>query len=167
MPGALAVYREFQRRLAAGEVAALGDVVDLEGYTENCLGLTGWTTGFGVALANFGKNMLAPFADRRTTEEEVVECGDVVVIRGRIEATHTGEFLGVAPTGRRVAWDYLVIAHVEGGRLVGQWVQPDLWGLHQQLTVAAPEPPARTKADASRTTASAATQDCSSCCERK
>jgi len=136
--------------VAAGDVAALGEVVDLEGYTENCLGLTGWTTGFGVALANFGKNMLAAFGDRRTTEEEVVECGDVVVVRSRIEATHTGAFLGVAPTGRRVAWDYLVIAHVEDGRLVGQWIQPDLWGLHQQLTAAAPEPLRVRRADPPR-----------------
>src|SRR5262245_25617649 len=126
MPGPLEVYREYQRRLAAGDGAALGEVVDLDGYTEDCLGLTGWTTGLGVALVKFATNMLAPFGDRRTTEEEVVECGDVVVVRARVEATHTGEFLGVAPTGRRIAWDYVTIARVEGGRLVGQWVQPDL-----------------------------------------
>ena len=147
MPGALGVYRAYQRSLASGDVARLGEVVDQEGYTENCLGLTGWTTGFGVALANYQKNMLAPFSDRRSTEVEVIECGDTVVIRSRTEATHTGEFLGVAPTGRRIAWDYVVMAHVKGGRLVGQWIQPDLWGIHQQLTAAEPEPPRERRAD--------------------
>ncbi len=42
----LAVYREYQRWLGAGDFAHLGEAVDLAGYTENCLGLTGWTTGF-------------------------------------------------------------------------------------------------------------------------
>ena len=150
MDRALDVYREYQRRLAAGDTGRLGDVVDLEGYTENCLGLTGWTTGFGVALANFQRNILAAFSDRRTTDEEVLECGSAVVVRSRVEATHTGEFLGVPATGRRIAWDNVAIVHVEDGRVVGQWAQPDLWGIHEQITAPNPEPPRVRQADPPR-----------------
>jgi predicted ester cyclase len=60
-----------------------------------------------------------------------------VLIRARVEATHTGEFLGISPTGWRIAWDYIAIAHLKAGRVVGQWIQSDLYGIYQQLTAGA------------------------------
>jgi predicted ester cyclase len=138
MVSPLEIYREYQRRLYASDFEHLGEVVDLEGYTENCLGLTGWTTGFDIALRNYQRNILSAFSDMRTTDEEIVEGQDAVAIRSRIQATHTGEFLGIAATGRRIAWDIVAIIHVRDGRFVGQWAQPDLWGIHQQLTAPTP-----------------------------
>jgi predicted ester cyclase len=132
----LEVYREWQRRMAMQQFDHMGEVVDLEGYTEICLGLTGWTTGFEVALRNYAQNMMAPWSDMRMTEEEAIEGQDAVVIRNRVEATHTGEFLGIPATGRRIAWDNISIVRVSNGRVVGQWAQPDLWGIHQQLLAA-------------------------------
>jgi predicted ester cyclase len=111
--------------------------VDLEGYTENCVGLTGWTTGFAVAWRNFQRNMIDPFSDMTFAPEEVVEGQHAVVVRQRVEATHTGAFLGIAATGRRIAWDTISIVHVRDGRVVGQWVQADLYGIVQQLTAGA------------------------------
>ncbi len=133
MTSPLEIYREWQHRQQAQDFEHLGEVVDLEGYTENCLGLTGWMTGYGVAYQNFVKNMVAPWADRHTTVEEIVEGQDAVVIRSRIEATHIGEFLGIPATGLRIAWDSVTIVKVKDGRVVGQWAQPDLWGIYQQL----------------------------------
>ena len=78
-------------------------MVDVQRYTENCLGLTGWTTGFHVALRSLQRNMLQPFRDLATKVEEVVEGETAVAIRLRLEGTHVGEFLGIAPRGRRVA----------------------------------------------------------------
>src|SRR5262249_27628575 len=101
----LETYRAWQQAMATGDTARLGEVVDLAGYTEICLGLTDWTTGFEVAFANYARNMLAPWADLRMREEEVVEGADAVTVRLRNEGTHVGEFLGVPATGRRVAWD--------------------------------------------------------------
>lgn len=130
----LAVYTEFQRRLATQDFGHIDEVVDLEGYTENCLGLTGWTTGFQVALQNWVKNMVQPWSDVQMTEQEVVEGQDAVVVRSRVDATHSGEFLGIPATGRRITWDVISIVHVKDGRVAGQWIQFDLWGIHQQLT---------------------------------
>lgn len=133
----LEIYHEYLRRQRVQDTGQLGEIVDLEGYTENCLGLTGWTTGYDIAWRNFQRNILAPFSDRITTEEEIVEGQQAVVIRSRIEATHSGEFLGIPATGRRIAWDSIAIVHVKDGRFVGQWAQPDLYGIYQQIT--APE----------------------------
>jgi predicted ester cyclase len=139
----LETYRAWQQAMATGDFARLGEVVDLAGYSEICLGLTGWTTGFEVALANYKKDMIEPWADVRMREEEVVEGAEAVAVRLRNEATHVGEFLGVAATGRRIAWDAVAIVRVRDGKVVGQWAQPDLWGIHRQLTAPAAEPEGR------------------------
>jgi predicted ester cyclase len=138
----LEIYEAYQQRLQGQDYAHLGEVVDLQGYTENCLGLTGgWTTGFEVALGNYARNILAAFTDMQVTTEDVVEGINGLAIRSRIVATHTGTFLGQKATHRQVAWDMVAIVHTQDGRVVGQWIQPDLWGIYQQLTSASASAP--------------------------
>jgi predicted ester cyclase len=122
------------QRAMGGDPSKLGEAVDLAGYTENCLGLTGWTTGFQTAFANLQKNMFAPWKDMTRTVEEVVVGETTIVMRERDEATHVGEFLGIPATGRRVAWDAIAIIHTREGRVVGMWAQADLHGIYLQLT---------------------------------
>jgi predicted ester cyclase len=130
----LATYQEFQRRLSAQDFDHIDEVVDVQGYTENCLGLTGWTTGFEVALQNWVKNMVQPWTDLQFTVQEVVEGQYAVTLRSRVDAIHSGEFLGIPATGRRLAWDVINIVQVKDGRVTGQWIQFDLWGIYKQLT---------------------------------
>ena len=112
----------------------MSDVVDVDGYTEICLGLTPWTVGYQVALGNYVKNMVQPWTALEAREEQVVDGPETVVIRSHVSATHTGEFLGVSPTGRRVEWDAITMVQVRDGRVVGQWAQPDLFAIYRQLT---------------------------------
>ena len=128
------VFGEWQRCLRTNDEEGTAKVVDLEGYTEICLGLTSWTTGYAVAAANFYRNMIAPRSDLFFTVLDLQESADGVTVRNHVEATHTGEFLGIAPTGRRVAWDNVAIVKIKDGKVVGQWAQPDLWGIYRQLT---------------------------------
>src|SRR5215467_5617988 len=100
MSSPLEIYSTFQQRLQSQDYAHLGEVVDLQGYTEHCLGLTGWTTGFEIALQNFAKNVLAPFSGLEFTTQGVIEGSDAVTIRNRVEATHSGTILGIPATGR-------------------------------------------------------------------
>ena len=128
------VFYEWQRCLAEGDQDGTAKVVDLEAYTEICLGLTEWTTGYETAAANFYRNMVAPWSDMSFAIEDLTESVDGVTVRQHITATHSGEFLGVAPTGRRISWDHVAIVKIKDGRVVGQWAQPDLWGIYNQLT---------------------------------
>ena len=130
----LEVYRAWQQALAAQDMEATARVVDLTAYREICLGLTDWTTGYDVAFANFYRNMIQPWSDMHFTEQEVVEGADAVTVHSSVEATHIGSFLGVEPTGRRVHWDNVSIVRVRDGKVVGQWAQPDLYGIYRQLT---------------------------------
>jgi predicted ester cyclase len=131
---AIDVVREWMRRMSERDYDRLGEVVDLAGYTEICLGLTPWTVGFDVALANYVQNMVRPWADIESVEEHVVVDPETVVIRGHTTARHVGEFLGIAATGRRVRWDWISMVQVRGGRVVGQWAQPDLFAIYRQIS---------------------------------
>ena len=133
----LEVYRRFQSYLLHGEFARVGEVADLDGYTENSVGLTGWTTGLQIALRNFQENIASRLTDMAVTEHDVIETGDVLVIRGTFEVTHSGEFLGVPPTGRRVSFDWIDMYRVAGGRIVWRFLPCDWKGLLDKLTTAA------------------------------
>ena len=128
------VFQDWQRCLAANDQQGTANVVDLAGYTEICLGLTEWTTGYEVATANYYRNMVAPWTDMSQSVEDLTESADGVTVRMHIAATHTGEFLGIAPTGRHIEWDHVAIIKIKNGRVVGQWAQPDLWAIYKQLT---------------------------------
>ena len=133
----LEVYRRFQSYLLHGEFARVSEVVDVDGYTENCVGLTGWTTGLQVALRNFQENIASRLTDMAVTEHDVIEAGDMLVIRGTFEVTHSGQFLGVPPTGRRVSFDWIDMYRVAGGRIVWRFLLCDWKGMLDKLTTAA------------------------------
>jgi predicted ester cyclase len=72
----------------------------------------------------------------------VVEDGDALVIRGQNSAVHTGRFLGVEPTGRRVSWEHLDMYRAgPDGRLNWHFLATD-WNLVRlQLLGQAPDLP--------------------------
>ncbi len=76
----------------------------------------------------------AAFPDSHHTVEDLIAEGDEVVTRFTWRGTHRGEFLGVAPTGRRVAVAGIWIHRLAGGRIVEgrAWGQFDWLGLLQQ-----------------------------------
>ena len=76
---------------------------------------------------------LAGFPDLHSTVEDMVSSGDKVVLKWRIEGTHTGEFLGVAPTNVKITIGITEIFRVADGQLVEAWDQYDLYGMMQQL----------------------------------
>jgi predicted ester cyclase len=129
----LDISKAWMSVLMAGDASRFNEVADVSGYTENCLGLTGWTTGFETALQNLQKNVLAPFKNATSSVEEVVQGENTVVIRLSNEGAHAGEFLGIPATGRLVRWDLIAIIHTRNGKVVGMWSQPDLYGIYQQI----------------------------------
>jgi predicted ester cyclase len=74
------------------------------------------------------------FAEFRTAfpdwQEEIVQLvaeGDAVAGRFRCSGTHRGEFLGDAPTGKRMDVEEVFFMRVEDGKFV------DFWGLEDSL----------------------------------
>lgn len=58
---------------------------------------------------------------------------DMVADCLRITGDHTGRFLGVPPTGRRISWLQNEIFRLKGGRITEGWVTRDWLGILQQL----------------------------------
>lgn len=75
------------------------------------------------------------FPDLRYTIEEMLAEGDTVMTRVTFQGTHRKEFLGVAPTGRRVAVPTVPLTRLAEGRIVAHWSVMDDLGLMQQLGV--------------------------------
>ncbi len=65
--------------------------------------------------------------------EDVMGEGDLVCGRGVMYGTHTGEFLGIPATGKRLRWTGTRIFRLREGRLVEGWINLDMLSLLQQL----------------------------------
>jgi len=68
--------------------------------------------------------------------EEVVDTiadRDEVMVRFKSRGTNLGEFLGSEPTGNRVEISEVAIFRFDDGKIVEQWVYPDILSLQRQL----------------------------------
>lgn len=65
--------------------------------------------------------MLAAFPDARVTIEGIMAIGDEVAVRWTAEGMHTGEAMGMAPTGRPVKMEGMSWIKVRDGKLGLGW----------------------------------------------
>ena len=79
--------------------------------------------------------MLAGFPDYQTIIEDIISEGDKVVARIKMSGTHTGKFMSIPPTGRRVSFTGIYIVRIINGKIVEHWGEEDGVGLLQQLGV--------------------------------
>jgi predicted ester cyclase len=76
----------------------------------------------------------AALSDQKRDIEEIHAVDDYLWARWRIEATHTGTFLGRPATGRRVSWTEVGILRFDSeGRIIDGWFQADELNLAIQL----------------------------------
>jgi len=79
--------------------------------------------------------MLDPyFSDSRITIEDMIAEADSVAVRWTWSATHTGEFMGIPPTGRQITIAGISIHRFANGQFVESWVNYDSLGMLEQLT---------------------------------
>ena len=64
---------------------------------------------------------------------QLVAEGDTVAGRFRCSGTHLGEFLGEAPTGKRMEVEEVFFVRAEDGRFVEFWALEDSLGRMRQL----------------------------------
>ena len=73
------------------------------------------------------------FPDYSGTNVDQIAEGDKVANRFVFLGTHLGEFMGVAPTGKRVTFTGNSIDRVAEGKIVESWVEADMLGVLRQL----------------------------------
>ena len=67
------------------------------------------------------KAVSGTFGDLHVTIEDIFSENGMVATRVRYEAVHTGEWMGIAATGRRIAFEALENFRVADGKIVESW----------------------------------------------
>jgi predicted ester cyclase len=80
-----------------------------------------------------GMYLRSAFPDRVDVIERVIADGDRVGLLFRVTATHTGNFFGIAPTGRRVDVYEVAMLRLVNGQMVEGWFMMDEAELLRQL----------------------------------
>ena len=88
----------------------------------------------GAAGLNAQMDMLYKgFPDLDIQVADMVASGDKVLVRFEAPGTHTGDFIGIAATGKKVVWKGLVLYQLKNGKLTHAWANWDDTGLINQL----------------------------------
>jgi predicted ester cyclase len=80
-----------------------------------------------------GMYLRAAFPDRVDVIEHVIAEGDTVGLLFRLNATHTGNFFGIPPTGKKVDVYEIALLRIVDGRMVEGWFMMDEAELLRQL----------------------------------
>ena len=95
----------------------------------------GTKTGLREFQDNWQRPFQAAFTDKVCIDEARITQGEWCAAFGRQEANHTGEFMGISPTGKRVEIRYMDFWKVVDGKIVDNWVMVDFPHVMQQLGV--------------------------------
>ncbi|MCW1968866.1 MAG: ester cyclase [Anaerolineae bacterium] len=73
------------------------------------------------------------FADMQWEIEDMLVDENKVIIRTRMHGTHTGEFFGVAATGKHVSVSGIHVLRIANGKIAEHWGNNDDLGMMRQL----------------------------------
>ena len=85
----------------------------------------GTKTGLREFQDNWQKPFQAAFSDKVCIDEARLYMGEWAAAFGRQEATHSGSFMGIAPTHKKVEIRYMDFWKVVDGKIVDNWVMVD------------------------------------------
>lgn len=74
------------------------------------------------------------FSGARFVIHDMIAEGDRVAVRFELRGTHSGEILGVAPTGREVRRATTAFFRFDGEKVVEGYILSDVHGMLEQLT---------------------------------
>jgi predicted ester cyclase len=87
------------------------------------------------AWEQFTASFVEAFPDLRLTVEDIFSSEDMVAARVAFRGTHRGEFQGIPPNGKEVAFSSIEIDRMVDGKVAEHWFEMDLLGLMGQLGV--------------------------------
>ena len=95
----------------------------------------GTKTGLREFQDNWQRPFQAAFSDKVCIDEARIFQGEWGACFGAQHAVHTGEFMGIPPTGKRVEIRYMDFWKVRDGKIVDNWVMVDFPHVMRQLGV--------------------------------
>lgn len=95
-------------------------------------GLQGAVEGH-AGLQQYLEGALGGFSDIEITELHCLAEDDIVTYDFEMAVTHSGEMLGIPPTGNRFEITNAALFRVEDGTVVDEWPRTDMLGLMEGL----------------------------------
>ena len=87
------------------------------------------------AIRDHLEGTFTSFPDLTATVEQIIGEGDTVAMRVTLRGTHEGKFMGIEPTGREFEVQNMVFTRVDDEKIIERRIQPDVFGMLQQLGV--------------------------------
>jgi predicted ester cyclase len=76
-----------------------------------------------------------PYIDLRFTIDDTIAERDEVVVHWTGTGTHKGQFLGMAPTNKKVSVSGTTIFRIEGSKIAEEWAHWNLLSMMEQLGI--------------------------------
>ena len=111
-----------------GDVSGLDEICSPE-FVHHGPGMPPDLEGF----KQMGLMFRAAISDMEVDVEDLIAEGDRVVDRITVRGTHTGELMGVPPSGKRFEMQEIHIARIVDGKIAERWTQFDMFGLLHQI----------------------------------
>ncbi|MGH8917732.1 MAG: ester cyclase [Actinomycetes bacterium] len=124
------VRRMFDEVVNQGQIELIDELFDPEFQTETPQGILDLEGFKGYVLA-----WRTGFPDIHCDVDHLIAEGDEVAWSVRATGTHTGEFMGIPPTGNTADFDSLNIGEFRNGRAYRHRVMMDLTKMMGQLGV--------------------------------
>jgi steroid delta-isomerase-like uncharacterized protein len=86
-----------------------------------------------LAIKEIFTTLLRAYPDLHIAVDDLIEEGDRVVARQTVTGTHLGEYMGLQPTGRSVAYNEIFVFRYVGGRIAQYWGVVDVLSQMKQL----------------------------------
>jgi len=129
------VVHGIYRAINTGDLALLEKFV-APGYTEHSEGFQG-VEPFRQQVAAFR----TAFPDLRVTVDDLLTDGDRFASRTTVTGTHTGDLMGMPPTGKRISVEAVDIGRIADGQAQERWGGLNMYALLTQLgVIPAPQP---------------------------
>jgi steroid delta-isomerase-like uncharacterized protein len=127
------LYQEFWNQRKLGVADQL--VAQSHGLTSpHISGSTVGPTAYKKQLATFSGG----FPDLRFTVEDMICEQDKIAVSWSFTGTHQGEFLGIAPTGKKVSITGITLHQIVEGKILDSQAMWDAISLFQQLGIELP-----------------------------
>ena len=124
------IVRRYQEAYNNCDFDSLAKLVAADVLTPNII--SGMPPGIEGAKA-VHQTTLIGMPDYHTTIEDLIAEGDKVAARVTMTGTHTGNFWGIAATGKRVNLTGIYIVRIANGKIVEHWGEENGMTVIKQL----------------------------------
>ena len=135
-----ATLTRFQEALSSGDweliSKTIDEVVEPDALIRTPLPIE--ATGAELLKEVF-RRLLRAFPDLHVTVEDMIAEADKVVARDTVTGTHQGDYMGIPPTGKPVAYNEIFIVRIADGRIAETWGIVDVLSQMRQLGVIQPQ----------------------------